>query len=460
MHNESNNVEMRTGLVKRLVLAVACVVALSAAADDVVLQPPLTLAKGQAVVTVQQSQAATKVLDAKTKQAVKDLSQSRVLELHQAVLETDEASVPTAVRLTVTARLDLKATLPREDAFEQRVELKNVQVDLRFADGAWRVDTESIRSKDMKSLTSAEMYVLRRAVRDAAQVHARPDLSLLPARAAATAKLQPTLEQLSRWSASANESGRIRGEATDASFRITSRTASAVDVAGRVELLVPVEERSVKAAMELSLQIDSATGLVRRRRVEFSMAATAGAGVIQSTGSGLEVTSVREKADLPTGPLNALGWKAVSDASTWRDAPLGVGLTLPRAAVQRPGQTTWDIPGGGSVSVEIRPRDFLPTLAQVLEPGVENLRRDDLGLKDIEPGEPFRLPDGLPAAIVHARSQDGKTALLVLLTADGFRTLAVTAACPADNKTLLAQLEQTLRSLRVQGFNTWTAAGK
>jgi len=434
-------------------VAIACSLALSVSAQETVsLQPPVKLAKGQAVVTAQQSRTSTRVFDVKTKQAVKDLSQSRLLDLRQAVLDTDAAGVPTKIRLTVTAVLDLKATLPAEEAFEQRVELKNVQVDLTLADGVWRMDTESIRSGEMKSLTGAELHVLRRAVRDALQIHARPDLLLLPERAAATAKIQPTFEQLSRWSAAANESGRLSGQATDAEFRLVKRTGTTVDLAGRVQLLVPVEKDAVKATMDLSLQVDAATGLVRCRGVEFVMSAVAGSGTIHATGSGVEVTTVttnREPTSTSASPLNSLGWKPVKDAATWRDTRLGVGLTLPRDAMQRLGQTTWDIPGGGSVSLEVRPRDFMPTLAQVLESGVENLRRAELNLTDIQPDEPFRLPDGLPAALVHARSQDGKIAMIVLLTADGPRALAVTAACPSGNNALLTQLEQALRSLRV-----------
>jgi len=436
-----------------VVFLLACLLTLPATAqENITLRPPVKLAKGQTVFTVQQSRAATTVVDAKTKAAVKDLSQSRVLDLRQDVLETDAAGATTKLRLTVTARLDLKATLPVEEAFEQRVEVKNVLVDLSLADGAWRIDTESIRSRDMKSLTGAELYLLRRAVRDALQIHARPDLLLLPETAAAgTKKIRPTLDQLAQWSAAANDSGRLVGQATDAEFDLVPR-AGALDLTGRVWLLVPVEKDQVKATMTLSLQIDAATGLVRRRGVEFAVSAPAGSGLTHSTGSGAEVTTVsaaRDGTSAPAGPFHPLGWKTEKDTSTWRDAALGVGLSLPKDALQRPGLPAWDLPGGGSVSVEVRPRDFLPDLKDVLDSGLENLRRPELNLKDIQPGEPFRLPDGLPAAIVRARSQDGKTAILVLLTADGPRTLALSAAGPAANNALLTQLEQTLRSLRV-----------
>ena len=431
----------------------ACSLALPVSAQDTVsLQPPLKVSKGQAMVTVQQSRTSTKVVDTKTKQTMKDLSQSRTLDLHQAVLETNAAGGPIKLRLTVTAVLDLKATLPVEEAFEQRVELRNVQVDLSFTDDAWRMDTESIRSREMKVLTGAELHLLRRVVRDALQVHARPDLLLFPARATTTAKIQPTFEQLSRWSAAANESGRTTGQATDAEFRLDKQLGGVLDLTGRVHLLVPVEKESVKATMDLSLQLDAATGLMRRRGVEFALLAPAGSGATYTTGSGVEVTSVvavRDPSSAPAGPVHALGWKTEKDTTTWRDARLGVGLALPRGVSQRPGQLTWDVPGGGGVSLDIRQRDFFPTLAQVVEASVTNLRRAELELKDVQPGEPFRLPDGLPAALVHAHSQDGKTAMLILLTADGHRTFAVTAAGPAGDNALLGQLEQILRNLRL-----------
>ena len=442
-----------------LQIALACSLALPVLAqggkDDIVLHSPLKYAREHAFSTMQLSQAWTKVLDAKTKQAVKDFSQSRTLELRQIVLETNANGGLTKILLTVTAQLNLKVTVPKEDAFEQRVELKNVHVDVAFVDGTWQIDTESIRSKDMKSLTGAELHLLRRAVRDALQIHARPDLLLLPEKVAAgTTKITPTLEQLSRWSAAANESGRLVGSATDAEFTLRSikSMGNAKALSGQVRLLVPVEKESVKATMALSFEIDDFSGLVRQRRVKTELNTTVGTNVIQSTITGLEGTDLvlsNKPISAPTGPFNALGWKVEKDASTWRDVQMGVGLALPKDARQRAGQASWDFPGGGSVSVEIRHRDFWPTLEQVLESGVENLRREELGLKDIKPGQPFRLADGLPAAIVHARSQDGKTAILVLLTADGPRTIAVSAATPATDKTRLAQLEQTLRSLRV-----------
>ena len=438
----------------------ACFLALPAAAqddDNVILRPPVKLTKGQTVLTVQQSRTSTIVHDSKTKQAMKDLSQSRWLDLQQIVRETDETGSATKVQLTVTAQLDLKATLPREDAFTQRVELKNVLVDLAFVDGAWRMDTESVRSRDMKSLSGPELHLLRRAVRDALQVHARPDLLLLPDQVAAGTKtIRPTLEQLARWSAAANESGRLVGQATDATFQLASRVANIATLAGRVQLLVPVEKESVKAAMEFRLMIDPVTGLLRQRDVTFEMTAPAGSAVTRSEGGGVERTTVtlhgRESASAPAGTFHALGWATEpdNDAPAWRDATLGLALTLPKDALQRPGLPAWDFPGGGSVSVEIRGRDVWPTLEQVLESGLDNLRSADLALRDLQPGEPFRLPDGLPAAIIHARSSDNKTAILVLLTADGPRTFAITAAAPTDNKPRLNQLEQTLRSLRVQ----------
>ena len=438
-------------------LIVACSLTLPALAqetNELVLHRPLILAKGNVLSTTQESKVSTKVLDAKTKQVVKDLSQSRNVELRQAVLETDAAGVPTKIQLTVTGTLDLKATLPKEDAFEQRVELKYVFVGMEFADGVWRIDTESIRSQHMKSLTGAELYLLRRAMRDALQIHARPDLLLLPRKVAVgTKKIQPTLEHLAQWSAVANESGRLAGHATDAELEVKHcfikdmGDATALD--GRVQLLVPVEKESVKATMIFDFRIDHSTGLVSRRYAKTELNVPSVAGMIQSTIFGTESTHTHGIISASAGPFHALGWKPVKDTSTWRDAQLGVGLTLPRDARQRPGQMTWDVPGGGSVSVEIRHRDFWPTLEQVLESGVDNLRREELGLKDIKPGEPFRLADGLPAAIVHARSQDGKTALLVLLTADGPRTIAISAACPAADKARIASLEKILRSLRV-----------
>lgn len=440
-------------MIRCIVISLLCVFAsISLLAQDAVnLRPPMKLAKDQTLTTVQQSQVLSKVTDAKSKELVKDLSQDRTLELVQTVLEVDDKGLPTKLRLTVTASLELKATMPKEEAFEQKVQLKAVSVDLERAGSQLTAKTETIESREMKSLSSPELYLLRRAVRDAAVVFERQDLLLLPAQPAAlTAKLQPTLAQLAEWGQAANASGRLQGRATDASFRIAELKDGMADVRGAVQLLVPVDKKEAKAVMTLSMRIDTASGLVRRRVVGVSVSETVGQQVLSSSASGTESTAVAtDKVASPRGVPNALGWAAAKDASTWRDSQQGLGLELPREYTARAGGLSWDVPGGGSLSLEVRPRDFLPTLEQVLQTGIENLQREELKLKDIKAGEPFGTADGLHAVLLRAQAQDGKTQMLVLLVADGFRTIALTAAVPAKDKDRLAELEKVLKSLRV-----------
>jgi len=421
------------------------------AQDKVNLQPPLKLTKGQTLFTIQQSMSASRVSDAKTREALKDLQQTRDQELTQRIIEMDDKGRPTKIRLTVSGHLTIKGTLPKEEAFQQAFHLRAVSLDLVREGGQWTIQTDTITSPEMKALSGAELYILRRAVRDALQAYSRPDLLLMPAEpVAADAKIEPTLGQLADWTAAANASGRLEGKATDAKFTLESIKGGVANVIGTVQLLVPVEKEQARGSVKLGMQIDTASGLVTHRTVEVRIEAKVDQQNVISNVSGMEIILANKPPAEEPKTTNALGWKPVKDTSTWRDVEQGLGLALPEGYTQRKGQMGWDVPGGGgSLSIEIRHRDFMPTMQELLKSGVENLQRPELKLADIAPQEPFRLADGIPAVIVKATADEGKTAMLVLLVADGPRTIAITAAAPKQATDRLAELETVLHSLRL-----------
>jgi len=436
---------------RTILVAIASLLALPCLAQDKVnLQPPLKLAKGQTLFTIQQSMSASRVSDSKTREALKDLQQTRDQELTQKIVEMDDKGQPTKIHLTVSGHLNIKGTLPKEEAFKQGFQLRAVSLDLVREGGQWTIQTDTITSPEMKALSGPELYMLRRAVHDAGQAYSRPDLLLMPSEpVAADAKIEPTLGQFAEWTAAANASGRLEGKAVDAKFTLDSIKDGVANVIGTVQLLVPVEKEQARGSFKLGMQIDTASGLVTRRMVDVRIEAKVDQQNVISNVSGMEIILANKPAAEEPKTTNALGWKPVKDTSTWHDAEQGLGLTLPEEYTQRKGQPAWTTPGGGSLSIEIRHRDFMPTIQELLKAGVANLQRPELKLADIAPQEPFRLADGMPAIIVKATADEGKTAMLVLLVADGPRTIAITAAAPKQATDRLAEMETVLRSLRM-----------